>query len=450
MKNKILFALVILFSILGCKKEQLQNETNPISPYLFGQNMWLTDGAEGRPGYIQESLWPKVEASGVKIVRIGGNGYDQKLPGLDTLTAWVKSIKAIGAEPMMQVSKYESAEKAASVVKYFNVDNDLYIKYWAIGNEPYMIHNFTLEEISKYIKEAASGMKSVDPSIKIFAPDAAAYDQKLYNALLLDDKTSIAGRDDAGNWFIDGLTFHNYPNAKDYTRSDVIFYSVSKMRSMMMSLKEDISVANEKYQRFGNDALVWGLTEFNITYNNPDDLSATGIAVPSFINGQFWADVFGMSMEYDAFCVTPWCIQESDRASSYFGYVGAPPTFTPHSTYYHMQMMADNMSGNYIKMTTNNPFVKVHASKDLSTATILLMNQSTSETVDFDFSLINKTVGENSLEIKSNTDIGANTKGSIAPNSTRVYQFNTNGEVIKAFEYTQQMAAENEAPKSIL
>jgi len=33
-----------------------------ISPYLFGQNMWLTNGAEGRPGYIDE-LWPKVESS---------------------------------------------------------------------------------------------------------------------------------------------------------------------------------------------------------------------------------------------------------------------------------------------------------------------------------------------------------------------------------------------------
>ncbi len=41
-----------------------------ISPYLFGQNMWLTNGAEGRPGYIDD-LWPEIESSGVKLIRIG-------------------------------------------------------------------------------------------------------------------------------------------------------------------------------------------------------------------------------------------------------------------------------------------------------------------------------------------------------------------------------------------
>lgn len=450
MKNSIALSLLLFFFIIGCKNEELSTKLPSISPYLFGQNLWLTAGAEGRPGYIEDYLWPKVQASGVKIVRIGGNGYDQKLPGLDTLTAWIKSIKAIGAEPMLQVSKYESAEKAAAVVRYFNIDKDLYVKYWAIGNEPFIIHHVPIPEISAYIKKAASAMKAVDPNIKIFAPDEAAYSNELYKALLLDDKLGVAGRDENGNWYIDGVTFHNYPNGKEYSRSDVIFFSVSKMRSMMMKLKDDIATANEKYQRFGDDALVWGLTEFNITFRNPDDLDVDGIAVPSFINGQFWADVFAMAMEYDAFCVTPWCIQESDRDETYFGYIGGPSDFTPHSTYYHMQLMADNFHGTYVKLTTNHPYLKAFGSVDKSSACIMLMNQSEKEHLAFDLTQINQSNGFDGIRINSSINIKANLKGNLAPNSTRLYQFDKNGQVIKALEYTIDMARQNKAPQSIL
>jgi hypothetical protein len=363
---------------------------------------------------------------------------------------WVKSIKAIGAEPMMQVSKYESAEKAASVVKYFNVDNDLRIKYWVIGNEPYLIHKVPIKDISEYIKSHSVAMRAVDPTIKILIPDEAAYVKELYEALLHDDGLSVAGRDENGNWYIDGVTFHNYPNADDYTRSKVAFNSVAKMRGMIMEMIEDMDIANEKYQRFGDDKLIWGLTEFNITYHNPDDLSATGIAVPSFINGQFWADIFGMCMEYGAFTVTPWCIQESDRDETYFGYVGAPPTFTPHSTYYHMQLMANHMSGNYVKMNTNHAFVKAFGSKNETSSTILLMNQSATETIEFDFSKVNQESDGNGLKISANAAIKATMKGSIPPNCTRVYQFDQNGAVVKAMEYTLDMAIKELAPQSIL
>jgi hypothetical protein len=444
----ILFTLFLLMSCTAPEKVKNVEKTVPISHYLFGQNLWLTDGAEGRPGYIEASLWPVVQESGVKMIRIGGNGYDQKLPGFDTLTMWVKSIKAIGAEPMMQVSKYESAEKAASVVKHFNVDNDLRIKYWVIGNEPYLIHKVPIKEISEYIKSHSVAMRAVDPTIKILIPDEAAYVKELYEALLHDDEFGVAGRDENGNWYVDGVTFHNYPNADKYTRSMVVFNSVDKIRGMIMDMIEDIDVANEKYQRFGHDKLIWGLTEFNITYRNPADLSATGIAVPSFINGQFWADVFAMCMEYGAFTVTPWCIQESDRDETYFGYIGAPPTFTPHSTYHHMKMMADHMSGNYVKMTTNNAFVKAFGSISETLTTILLMNQSETETVEFDFSKVNK--ASDGLEIRANAEINASLKDSIAPNCTRIYQFDKNGVVVKAVEYTQKMAINELAPQSIL
>lgn len=437
---KIVILLMLLTGTINAQE---------ISPYLFGQNMWLTNGAEGRPGYIDQ-LWPKVESSGVKLIRIGGNGYNRNMPDLETLTHWVTSIKSIGAEPMMQVSKYKSAAASAELVAYFNKNEKTKIKFWSIGNEPYQMDHIPLDSIAIYIKEHASAMKAVDPSIKIIVPDLAAYYNEAYEELLLNDKNSVAGRDKNGNWYIDGINFHNYPNAKDYTRSDVIFYSVSKMRGMILNLVDDLKAANLKYERNGDDALIWGITEFNITYNNPDDLSVAGIAVPSFINGQFWVDVFCMSMEYNAFTVTPWCIQESDRSSSYFGYIGGPPEFIPHSTFYHLKMMADNMKGHYIKMQSSNPYVKVFGSQTDEDTTILIMNQEEHKSFTMDLETINKpNTNSKYLTITASKDLKAIQKITIKPNSTLLFKFDKKGKKINELLYDLNMAINNKPPMVI-
>lgn len=440
--KQISIALLILVATIHQLKAQ------EISPYLFGQNMWLTDKAENRTGYIDQ-LWPKVKESGTKIIRIGGNGYNRNMPDYETLLKWVTAIKSIGAEPLMQVSQHKSAEESAKLVAFFNTNEATKIKFWSIGNEPYHMAKMTVDSISSYIKAHASAMKAIDPSIKIHVPDLAAYYNEAYEPLLLDDKISLAGRDENGHWYVDGINFHNYPNAKEYSRSDVIFYSVSKMRGMILDLKEDLEAANKKYDRVGEDALIWGLTEFNITYDNPDDLSASGIAVPSFINGQFWVDVFTMAMEYNAFTVTPWCIQESDRSSSYFGYIGGPPEFTPHPTFYHLKMMADHMSGNYIKMQSNNPYVKVFGAATAETTTIIIMNQDSTKTFNLDLNYINKKENTNYLTIKAAQDIKANYMGKSLPNSTVVLKFNTNGDKILEQCYTLDMAMDDLPPAEV-
>ena len=452
MRNLLKVAIILITFFYGCnkpvEKEIQKTSTNTISPYLFGQNLWLTDRAEGRPGYIQKSLWGKVKESGPKIIRIGGNGYDVKMPSLEMLEMWVKSIKKIGAEPLFQVSKLESAEKAAALVKHFNTSDSLKIKYWSIGNEPYGMAKWSIDSISNLIKTHATAMKLADPTIKILIPDAATYYNDLYEALLLSDTRGVAGRDENGNWYIDGVNFHSYPNGKEYTRKDVIFNSVDKIRGQILSLKKDMEASNIKYNRTGEAALIWGLTEFNITYSNPDDLGIDGISVPSFINGQFWVDIFALSMEYGAFSVTPWCIQESDVAKTYFGYVGAPPNFTPHSTYYHMQMMAENIKGNYIKMATNKGFLKALGSENESETAVLLMNQSENELYNFDLNSLNK-ASNNKAVINSTIEIKANFKGSIKANSTLLLVFDKSGNLKKQINYTIEMSRNDSAPEVI-
>jgi hypothetical protein len=371
------------------------------------------------------------------------------MPDLTTLVKWVHSIKSIDAEPLLQVSKFDTPEMSAELVRHFNQREETRIKFWSIGNEPYHMDHYPVDSISEYIKAHATAMKAIDPSIKIFVPDLAAYYDDVYDVLLKDNKNSVAGRDQHGQWFIDGINFHNYPNAKDYTRSDVIFYSVSKMRGMVLNLLEDIDYANKKYGRHGDDALQWGITEFNITYNNPDDLTVSGIAVPSFINGQFWVDIFCLAMEYSAFTVTPWCIQESDRPSTYFGYIGGPPDFIPHSTFYHMKLLADHFEGNYVKMSSDNPFLKVFGAQTEKLSTMILLNQDDNKTFQLDLAKINKaSASDRMVYIKSEVQFPAKEAVTIKPNSTLLLQFDKEGNKTLEILYDIEMAKANRAPRT--
>lgn len=80
------------------------------SPYLIGQNVWLDP---------TDAIWNKVAACGVGSIRIGGIGYDDNMPDRPTLMNWVKRIKAMGAEPILQVPHTWSTDQALSLVKYF-------------------------------------------------------------------------------------------------------------------------------------------------------------------------------------------------------------------------------------------------------------------------------------------------------------------------------------------
>lgn len=71
----------------------------------------MAQSDEGRrPGYLH-LLWPKVGESGIKMVRIGGIGYENNFPDNNKLTAMIDSIRKIGAEPLVQVPRDFSNEE---------------------------------------------------------------------------------------------------------------------------------------------------------------------------------------------------------------------------------------------------------------------------------------------------------------------------------------------------
>jgi hypothetical protein len=351
-----------------------------ISPWLIGQNHWLADGDEGRTGYLH-LLWPRVAESGVRLVRIGGNGYEHSFPDRERLGAMVRAIRGIGAEPLLQVPRSFSGAQAAELVRSFNASAPGTVRFWSIGNEPLLREPDIIDQVHEYLVRIATAMKEADPTIRIFVFDECEMRAAAFEALC-GGRLDVTGTKANGAWLIDGFTFHRYPNGEEFSREDVVLRSPGDIRGQAEELVAMMKKADATHGRTGEDRLRWALTEVNVTYRNPDR-DADGFGNASFLGGQFLAEVFGIGMELDAFTVAPWCISETDRVETDFGYVGLPPAFHPRSTYYHTQMMARHLVGRFVASSTNDNHVKSIASRSDRALVVMVLNESVDRDLDF-------------------------------------------------------------------
>ncbi|RPH90083.1 MAG: hypothetical protein EHM72_19575, partial [Calditrichaeota bacterium] len=403
-----------------------------ISPYLFGQNHWLAQGDEDRVGYIH-LLWPKVKESGVKVVRIGGNGYNRNLPERQRLVAMVDSIRHIGAEPLLQVPCDYTVLQAMELVEYFTQRGEKKVQFWCIGNEPLLRNEFTIEGVRDYIMRIAPAMKRVDPTIKIFVFDECELREAAYRDLC-GGRLDITGLKENGARLIDGFSFHKYPNGREFNRDNVIFSGPETIRNQAEKLVQMMNEADTKHRRTGDAKLMWALTEVNVTYANPDREIA-GFGNTSFLGGQFMAEIFGIGMQYGAFTVNPWCISETDAVSTDFGYLGLPREFYPRSSYYHMQMMAEHMSGQFMPTSVNQDYVKAIGTKSDDTICVLVMNQSLTENFDFDIILNKNEKSTQRLTINADASLDKHLRGAIDNQTTVLFVFNAQGELLKQLTY---------------
>jgi len=199
-------------------------------------------------------------------------------------------------------------------------------------------------------------------------------------------------------------------------------------------LVEMIEIANKKHGRTDDEKLLWGLTEVNVTYINPDR-EISGYGNPSFLAGQFIAEIYGIGMEYGAFTVNPWCISETDRIRTDFGYLGLPSEFYPRSSYYHTQMMALNMKGEFLPTQSNNSYVKTIGSKSDNEIYIMILNRDQVHDFDFDLILNKNGFSLKPLIIRTDLELDITISGSIPNQTTMMFIIAKSGEILKQYTY---------------
>lgn len=341
-----------------------------ISSQLTGTNLWYTNPAD--------TVWKLTENCGVKLVRIGGHAYDKQLPSDETLISWVKKIQAIGAEPVLQVSQYKSAEAAAGLVRLFNIqkhDSIKPVKYWNIGNEPWLQANKPdaksfASVVEAYFKPIAAAMKMVDSTIKIYGPDECDY-MDYYNELF-GGKNDITGLIPGHTYYYcDGLVAHRYPQGN----GDPAVEGAKDMLKRIIQSKTKTDAVNALHNRTGNNALIWGLGEYN---------SKGGAEVHTWGNGQMFGSVLGYCMQYGAKYAASWSMFEhgGDRKGSDFSFIDGKQ-LTPRASYRHMEFVAKYFHGVFLKGTASDTAFHVYGADDGKQISVMIMNKGFGEAKNY-------------------------------------------------------------------
>lgn len=453
MKNikKLTQGLLLTLSFLF-----INNHANAqaIPAHYFGQNAWMPDtiGTRVLNGKLHQN-WGKVADSKASVVRIGGIAPDRDRMTNHQYIKMIDSVRAKGMEPLVQVPfhnwKY-SAAQAAELVTYINVTKGRNIKYWIIGNEPDLEYGYTsASQVAAYIKPFASAMKAVDPTILTIGPECAWYNQGIIEGLTTPNgPNDITGRDAAGRFYIDIVTFHSYAFNGSQTRSTVIskLGASGGFKDNLAALKTRLANCSSAHGRTGASALRMAVTESNIGYKNSASDNLWGLGANSFIGGQYVAEMFAVGLAQGTYMMNIWSVVEGNGTELNIGYID-PSTGKKKPLYYHFKMMAENFKGNFIPGTTNQPNVKAFGSQNSQNINVMILNQEQATnhtaTVRLNSSAINNA---NSLKINVNAGINLEVTEQVKANSTVLLTFNPQGILIKRTVYSLDDHAANNLP----
>ncbi len=442
----------------------------PPLAHFFGMNAWMPYqiGSKRYNGKLEQK-WAEIQASGVQIMRYGGNGVDHwadpswvdpndsSKSTLKQYLALVDQMRSNGIEPVLQVPVYDwtySASQAADIVEFINVTNGRGVKYWVIGNEPDLdsgVYQYTTAaQVAGYIKPFASAMKAVDPSIKIIGPEITWYDESIMNGLTSCDggADDITGTDANGRYYVDIISYHTYNGFNGtQTRSQVMSALTQSggLDEDLATLQSRLTTCNSYHGRTGLNVLKMAITEANVNYTNSSGDSVTGVGAKSFLGGQWWAEFMGVTMKHGVDFVNFWSTIEGDEK----GYIShADGTLRP--TYYHFQMMAKNFRGNVATATDNQTNTKSFAAKDVDQVVVMILNQDQSTSFNYTVRLNTGTVsGSNALKINVDAGLAVESSGTIASESTLVLKFDATGVLKTKIEYKLYGHANSNLPPAV-
>jgi hypothetical protein len=404
----------LLLLIIACTPFRASSQQ--ISPMLVGSNVWYNPN---------DQVWQLTEDCGVQTLRIGGHAYDDNVPSNTQLKTWVTQIQSMGAQPILQVSQYGTPEQAAALVKFFNIDSATGkpIKYWNIGNEPWLQAGRppvstagALVEV--YFKPIAIAMKAIDSTIKIIGPDYCYYIDEGINDLF-GGKNDIAGKIPGKSYYYcDGISWHRYPQDGNI---NLAYEGIEDFKGSIIKCKAKVDEVNASHNRTGDNALIWGIGEYN---------AKGGAENHTWENGQMFGGVLGLCMKYEATYTTSWSMFESggNRQGSDFSFIDG--NMIPRASYRHMQMIAKNFKGEYVDGISSLEDILVFGSKNGDTVSVMIMNRKADAPASYTLHLNLSDTSENDVQL--NVDAGSSIKYSdiISGRATQLLVFK-NGEIIK-------------------
>ena len=352
--------------------------------------------------------------AGVKAMRYPGGSYSDiyhwethtapggyVAPNTDFDT-FMRGVRRAGGQAIVTANYGTGTpEEAADWVRYANVEKGYGVQYWEIGNENYGNGHYGSEweadnhpdkspvQYATLVRDYATAMKAVDPTIKIGAvlttpgdwPDGitAAGDTGSWNEVVL----SIAGP------VVDFGIIHWYPTGD----------TAAQVLSKTDRIVDQIALVREQSRRLAGKDLGIALTEVNTSYGRntqPGALFAADAYATMLGQGVFsvdWWNVHnGMGQvreiaghpDYDDFGLL------SSGGCDASGTTCEPALNTPFAPYHAISMVSRfaRPGDQLVTATSSDPLVRTHAARrpDGGLA-VMLVNQDpeAAKTVDLRF-----------------------------------------------------------------
>lgn len=408
---------------------QLPQNNKIISPYLYGASFGTWLGLPNKDKIISLNL---------RLVRFGGpfvdranwrtNKYtlapNQEHISMTSLDDFIIFCRQIGAEPLIQINAlgYAPDEKnedkfsrcitpkdAADLVTYLNKEKKYNIKFFEIGNEPFIWHKVhfdargkpcSIDEYFDIFKTYSMAMKSAQNKvssaldIKIFGPVInTSYIN--WSTLAKEDKGIAVipyflkkcrefenNKKDNPEGFriLDVLSFHLFPSFRDSKSQNISmdtsmiiqsvqnWWNVSYINRYDYSLPmKTVSEVLPKFNRWvemnypGTELAV---TEFNVE-------SDSMVSYDPLVKALYLADLYGIFAKYGLNYAAQFCLNSSDQN---IALIDDTDNVTP--LYYPLSLYAKYFKGTILNSNSSLPEkLNVYACSNEGYITIMVINK---------------------------------------------------------------------------
>ncbi len=265
-----------------------------VSPFAFGANY-------GPLSFVPFELYAEAEQSGITFLRFpGGRWGDLNDIQPFHIDNYMETVRMIGATPSIHVRlENGTPEAAADLVRYANIEKDYNIRYWYIGNEPNLFHDYTVAEHSVQWRAIAQAMREVDPDIFIIGPELSQWNgTPAVDPVDPDGVDWLRGFLEANGDIVDIVAVHRYPFPRSMANP------VTTVEELRANAEEWTGIVDRLravvVEVTGREDVPVGLTEVNSHWSS----AQFGEASPdSHFQALWWADALGRVLMQEPFIV---------------------------------------------------------------------------------------------------------------------------------------------------
>jgi hypothetical protein len=336
-------------------------ELGPISPLVYGTNY-------GPQLFVPLQMQPYAEEAHLTLLRYPGGNWgdnnDIQLWNVDQLAAFARQI---GAEVSIHVRlKGGTAQQAADLVRYVNVEKGYNVRFWAIGNEPNLFADYSVERFNSEWREWAAAMRAVDPSILLVGPEINQFYAQPTQAdqQKLTDWVSEFLR--ANGDMLNIVSFHRYPFPKSARSGPP---TLDELRANSAEWDELMPAMRALIREQAGRDLPIAVTEVNSSWVPTNSGETT---LDSHFNAIWWGDVLGRLIRQGAFMVNQFAI---------VGDFGLMDNYEVKPIYY-VYVLYQRFGVERVYASSDDPGVSIFAAKRPDGALTLMIVNLESTAVD--------------------------------------------------------------------